>query len=236
MPEEEDAKYLVIEDDVLPGAEGDMTSKICALDFEYDIAFLGLPTPTGDAGGVPIQSGLVVATDSYLITRSAAKKLVEAFAPMRWAFHVHLSYLMHVLGLRAFAVRPNIFADGSKVGYFTSSINANNILHYNGAYIEARGLLDAGGALKEEDDKRVKELLEKSEIKDASPDFALLRARYAELHGDYDEAKRLYDAMFDAYLRTGAMMSGASTWLKSYSGVHSHTQLLPCGGEQQPSS
>jgi hypothetical protein len=152
--------HLVLEDDALSNDDTSMPqlarslADLSAQHPDADMLFLGLPSRVIPASATaapvfePLESVFrcLPCCDSYALTASAARRLVAAWLPLRFATHIHLSWCMQSLGLRAHLVAPNIFADGSKVGVYLSAIDVNNRLVWNPQYCRAEQLVTGGVA------------------------------------------------------------------------------------------
>jgi CheY-like chemotaxis protein len=234
---------VVLEDDAVPGADGASVCKRLQdmpLPSDWDIVFLGLPTPpAGDKDGtgclrIEDIMGCIPATDSYAITPACARRLAAAFVPLRWPLHVHLSYLIHTLKLRAYALRPNLFVDGSKLGMFVSSLNPDNRLLYHSDYQLARALLETPSPLPPDKARLLEDILERSTLRDC-PDFMCLRAIKQTRDGAHAAARTTYDTMLQRYLKGGALVTCDSSWLREYLRLHKHLQSQPVGSRPNTS-
>ena len=101
-----------------------------------------------------IFKAVIPSCESYVITSTDAKNMFESMLPIRFQTHVHLSWILwrqilqgpaafrnSVQSPRSFIVTPNIFIDGSKLGAFTSTLNINNRLSWNPAYVKLAQLI-----------------------------------------------------------------------------------------------
>ena len=191
-----------------------------------DIVFLGLPSPLRPPpGGCEFEDalerfgGVVPACESYLVTREGARQLAGAFLPVRFPTHVQLSYAVRLLGMRAFLAAPNAFVDGSKLGFFASSLDPNNRLLWNQPF----GELDALVASGREDDAEAARLSAAQPFP-GHPDVLALRARYEARHGRFAEAESLFAAATVAYEREGCVVTNQSQFLKAYIALFRHLQ------------
>ncbi len=217
----ENEVHLIIEDDVVFGdrvafALADAVEK---LPTEYDMTFIGLPSAqlTGqpeDKGNISLFSkfyNVAPVCESYFVSVAGAKKLIEAdqMLPMKFPTNVQLSYAIKKGNLSAFFTRPNVFIDGSKLGVFLSSIDANNQLLLSTEHqafakiVEAKDLVNARVAY---DAMRFK----------AHPDTMRLMADLEHAHGNYKESKQMFDACYRAYKDQNCILTSTSKFMKSY--------------------
>lgn len=225
------AKHVILEDDVLFN-EADvlrlLDSTISSSPADADIVFLGLPsTKSGTLQDVSFEKTTSVfkvlpCCDSYIVTASAAAKLINAFLPIRFPTQVQLTYLIDKLQLKSFVCSPNVFIDGSKLGVYMSSIEANNMLIWNPQFHQIRMIL-AKPSLSAEDLKTVDELLKNAHFKDHA-DFLYLSAQNHTLNKRYAEAEKDFSRAFDIYVAENSIFGPESMFMKDYTRIYRHLQ------------
>ncbi len=191
------------------------------------ILFLGLPNNTPDVKElqvVPTQQlfELLPYNDSYLIDKSTAKKILAQFLPIKFIGNVQFSLAIRRAGVTSVQAVPNIFVDGSKLGLFTSSMNANNVLVFNPDYMRLREIV-----LKDkitEEDKSVAEQLISNSPAAAHPDFQYQKALlYAKL-GLPDAAQQIFENAHQIYSKNLCIMNHESQFLRDYMKVFKNLQ------------
>lgn len=118
--------------------------------------------------------GTLPACDSYIVSRKGARKLVSGYLPVRFPTNVHLAWRIGGFGarhlsalregkenerererkvertrrcfVRTYTVSPNVFLDGSKIGLFVSTLNVNNRLIWNKAYMSINAFVQQRAA------------------------------------------------------------------------------------------
>ena len=224
---------LVVEDDCLFGDRAeDVLRAVCAsAPPEVDVVFLGLPSPKAappPGGGAALDDlfsvfGVLPACDSYLVRPAAAERLAAAFLPMRFAANVHLTYLVKSAGLSARIAVPNAFVDGSKLGVFACTLDANSKLIWNQHFCQMEVLLRTSEAYGPEQRAQFEALLEAQPFKQ-HPDVLLLVAQHLERSGRHAEAAEAYERALAAYDANGCIVNNTSEVLRAYIGVHRHLQ------------
>ena len=226
-----DVLNLVIEDDVV---FGDKVAEILAAAARtaaslptYDIMFLGLPSAQ-ISGSEPEKSAageftkfynVAPACESYFVSPGGAKKIADALLPMKFATNVQLSYLIHTAKLAAFFSRPNVFIDGSKIGVFVSSIEANNDLILSSDTQALKELVVNNKA------EEARAHFEKMRFKN-HPDNVRLMATLEHKQGQYARSKELYEACYKAFASNHGILNNQSAFLKEYVAAFSEFQYL----------
>lgn len=211
---------LILEDDAVmtrPGMEifKDVASSMNNSDI--DMIMLGFPiqvnnndkllsSPFDVLGGKPFPS-----CESYMISKSAAKKLVDAYMPICFTTNIHLSSLIQKLKLNVMMCTPNIFVDGSKIGMVPSIINASNYLTWVNEYT-ALSL-----ALNENNNEAFNKIWDEL----AAPlkrtiEFMTLRADKYVKDGDIKKAQIQYALVADEASKQGCLINKYSNWLNGY--------------------
>jgi hypothetical protein len=219
---------LVLEDDALFG-----DNVLTALGYavqdapsDADIVFLGLPSTKQppDGGGAVFDEALSLfsilpACDSYLITPGAAAKLSAALLPVRFPTNVQMTYAIKTLGMRAYVAVPNVFVDGSKLGVFTCSVDANNRLMWNQHYCRMETVVKnaaaysvAGGA---ECDAEFQRAWADQPFKE-HPDVLALQAAHLVRMGRHRDAEPVYAAALKAADSNGCLVTNGSELLRNY--------------------
>jgi hypothetical protein len=228
--ESHDTVHLVIEDDVCyPPDIGDkLYNVLMQMRRGHDIVFLGFPrlddnsdTASGMFASVPMNN-LFPTCDSYFVTREAAHKLVAGCSPIRMITNKHLTFACRTKGVSPWYTLPNIFLDGSKVGRFVSTVQANNRLIYNAEYMKSLKTIN--------DEKTgIPELrqciidIESSGFSN-HPDIQFLKAVIHIRLEEYEAAQECFRSADEAYTKNGAMVQGDSEFLRAYMSNFKHLQ------------
>jgi hypothetical protein len=230
---------LVIEDDVVCVVDKTkVADKLLeaaeALPSNYDVALLGLPTAPPPEDSAPTHKFLpigdmfpvVPAVDSYFVSRSAAQKLTTTFIPVKFPTHLQLSYVSVKAGLKIYVSVPPVFMDGSKLGAWASTLTPNNQLAYNGDYITLMRIVEKQGMLTQDDLEKASALVRTSSIR-THIDFVLLWARMKAKCGQYEEAEKLFQLVYDAQTKVRGIITSESVLLREYIALHRELQQIP---------
>ncbi len=228
---------LVVEDDAVFGDSMVDALRRAASDAPADagVVFVGLPSTRLPAPGstaslfddplVLFPGNVLPACESYLVSQEAARRLVEAFLPVRMPTNAQLAYLLRRelrVGaaapsgpFRSYVAVPNAFADGSKVGITASSIEANNQLVWNQVYCLASELLRSGRADKKQLQRDFEELWQKQPFKD-HPDCVVQLADQLSSCGRYGEAQDAYERALKEYGARNCVVNTNSEFMRRY--------------------
>jgi hypothetical protein len=222
-----DALHLVLEDDVCYA--NDLCERILrvtqGLQAGHEITFLGLPGQPTDKPGIRSVSDtfpILPSCESYVVSPLAAKRLVEGFAPLRFCTNKQFSYACDRAGVQALYSVPNVFADGSKLGRFVSTLETNNRMVFSHDWVQAFQLL-------QRPDARADELLAcdsslaSCEIR-GHPDILFLRAMINVRVGRYEDAQKLFATADQLYIENHAITGGDSEFLRAYTNNFKHLQ------------
>jgi hypothetical protein len=187
--------------------------------------------------------GVLPACDSYLVSRAAASRLAAAFLPVRVAAHVHLTYLFRALDLNVRLAVPNVFVDGSKLGFFPSSLDPNNRLLWNQPYCKLEAFVrqhasrpSVNPTAELERDREFQLLCDAQPFKD-HPDVLGMRARFLAACGRTADAEVAFAAALQGYDRHGCVVDAQSELLREYLRLYARMQgdigpqLLPSPGQ-----
>ena len=228
---DESAINIVLEDDIL------YENRICLLieklvrsiPSDYDIVFLGMPTnkQVENQNELNYQDTSEVFKvlpycDSYVISKKAAKQLVEAYLPIKFLTNIQLSYLIEKLQLKSQLVYPNLFMDGTKVGNFVSALNPNNVVMFNNDYNIAK-TLTGKDSLTPEETQQLETVFTSSAISE-HPDMGYIKAKYLEKNGRYVDARTVYEQTYEKYKKNNAIINHESAFLKDYIKVFKNLQ------------
>jgi GR25 family glycosyltransferase involved in LPS biosynthesis len=222
---------IILEDDILYEERVFISLEKMARDLpaNFDLVFLGLPTniEIKNKNEVVFQQTkdifkVLPYCDSYVISRSAAKKLYENYMPCKFLTNIQLSYLIEKLDLKALLVAPNIFMDGTKFGMFASSVNPNNVLMFNNDYNAVKTLI-AKEVLSDQEKTMLIQLLKSSTIAQ-HPDFCYLKGQYLTKTGDFSEAQKCYEETYKKYKALNTIVNHESMFLKDYIRLFKHLQ------------
>jgi hypothetical protein len=194
------------------------------------ILFLGLPNngrqvPAGQYEAVPTREFFEVIpyNDSYMVDGEAAKKLFDAFMPIRFITNINMNLAIEKSGVKSFQTVPNVFVDGSKIGIFTSSLNPNNVLMFNADYMKLREIATKAADVTSEEKGIVEKICAQSPCAQ-HPDFQYMRALFLQKTGDFKEAAKTYQTAHEIYERNTCIINHESAFLKDYIKVFKHLQ------------
>lgn len=224
-----DDLHLILEDDVL------FEDKICVtlekliaqLPKEYGLIFLGLPTnldATAKAN-TKFQSTTEVFrvlpyTDSFLISKDAAKKLYDNYLPIRFLNNIQMSYVCEKAGVSTVLSIPNIFMDGSKFGVFLSMLTPSNQLLFNPDYMKLRNMLSLETELSLTD---VEKTYNDSIFKN-HPDMMHVYAACLAKMKKYNEAIKMFETALPIYQGNNCIVNHECQYLKDYIRVYREIQ------------
>ena len=225
---------LVVEDDAVFGDSMVDALRHAAADAPSDagLVFVGLPsTRLPEPGSTKslfddpltlFPGNVLPACESYLVTHEAAKRLIDAFLPVRMPTNSQLAYLLRrelrlaaSSSFKAYVAVPNAFADGSKVGVATSSIEVNNQLVWNQVYCLVSELLRSGRVDKAQLKKDFDELWQKQPFKD-HPDCIVQLADQLNSIGRYGEAQDAYERALGVYTTQNCVVNTNSDFMRRY--------------------
>ena len=238
--EDDETLNVVIEDDVI--VDDSVHSELEVLGQKYlrlsredrGVVFLGLPnrpeTPLRTMSLVKNVFTMLPCCDSYCVSPGFAKKLCEAWLPIRFPTNVHFSYVLARVAKgpdMTHAWKPNLFLDGSKVGVCVSVLNSDNRLLWVQPYMMAYDVLQRCWEKKRdmtgEEEARVVDCLSKmAHVK--HPDAIALQALYRLVAKDYKKSKAQFEAAMEAYEKEGSMMNMETKFLKQYASLFAHVQ------------
>lgn len=229
--------HLIIEDDVAypenVAAQLAAVLKDARLADDCDVLFTGLPATKAWEQGQPMeritvfdQFAVLPCVDSYVVTPAAAARLAAALRPFYYPTHLQLTYCLNAKGcadIRARYSVPNVFADGSKLGTFTSMLNTNNKLFLNSEYNDMLAIArnpQVTDAMYGE----AQAILERARgIKD-HPDMAYLAAVIELKRGDHQKAHAMMRAIYEVYKSNGVILNHESEFLRVFIDSHKHVQ------------
>lgn len=230
-----DSISLVIEDDVVFGDNVELLlqSVLNRLkpngDFKepWDVMFLGFPQPittTSDKLAAPANEFFKICptTDSYLITKSKAKMMLDSYVPIRFTNNIQMSWVMKTLNFKPYFSTPNIFADGSKYGVYISVLDPNNRLILNHEYKQLFQTVAKDVMSKEEKESTAK-LLENIRFKN-HPDVMYQAAMFNAKMGNIKVAQLGFEEALKIYVTNDAIIDSNSEFLMNYIKLHKYIQ------------
>ena len=232
MESNDDEFNIVLEDDAVfnDNIADALYTALKNIPEDYDVFFLGLPSSKESEGNKFQQTDelfkVLPACDSYVVSKTAAKKLYEDFAPVKFTHNIHMSYLIAKNKLHSHLAIPNIFIDGSKLGLYFSSLEVNNRLIFNQDYIQLAKLVHERTTFTDEQKQHIHKLFTDVKLK-TNPEFYYLKALYETKIGNHVFAKAIYDYAFDLYETNGTIMNNQSTFLRDYMRVFKNLQNIP---------
>lgn len=232
LPEQNMA--LVIEDDVLFGE--DVDKRVFSLGDEYtaakdqwDVMFLGTPQPMGVQTDRKWRSvfdvyKVVPCIESYFIHPKAAKKLVDAYLPVKFVTNVHMSYVLthRIPDFKTMMSLTNIFIDGTKLGVYLTTLDPNSRLFLNNDYNNIQSLMNKE-SLNVQESKEIQSLLANARFK-THPDMITFNAMLEIRQKNYAKAKELFDQAFELYQSNECILNNDSEFLVNYARVFKHLQ------------
>jgi GR25 family glycosyltransferase involved in LPS biosynthesis len=236
-----DTANLIIEDDVLYNEdllEKSIVAALARAPNAWDLLFLGLPAQDDDSETSELRYSATAsvfkclpACDSYLVTTAAAARLSKAYLPIRFPTNIHLSWLLlHEDNARCptsntYVISPSVFIDGSKYGSCTSSINANNRLAWNPAYIRLFTLVrgKASDTYTKETEELIDRTYEAMTFK-SHPDAQYLYAISLIKRAQYEKAGELMASALETYEKNNCNVNRSSEFLNAYCDLHRYLQ------------
>lgn len=209
---------------------------------DYDMVFLGMPgikeekTTSNsivnnidnkefskiEVNTIDEKDKIIPCCDSYFITQDCAKRIVEDYIPIRYPNNIQLSYVLDKCNIKCGKTFPNIVADGSKLGFFTSSISSNNILLFNNSYKFIYKLLNKTD-LEASEGENIKTLFEQNVFKD-SPDFVFLEGLFYMRIKQFTKSKELFDKAIQMYEDQHAPLDNSTAIIHNYIELCRHNQ------------
>lgn len=184
----------------------------------WHVLFLGTPQRTGDmVPGIASISKQLWCCDSYIIPRGAAASLAQQFEkPIRFPTHMQFSYIFHTHPeIKASYSIPQVFIDGSKIGYAVSTISSNNRLIFNNDYLKFyEGYKDIA---------EIPEII----LRNPHPDMQFLVALFHIHHKQYKKAEAMLAAIFSTYRDNHVIFDTTSIFLETYANIYRFMQELP---------
>ena len=228
---EDNSINLILEDDVSFDPKT-VFSKLEEAIQKYEpgsILFLGMPNNNPQAKEINIVPTeqlfeLLPYNDSYLVDKTAAKKLLDSFLPIKFITNLQLSLTIKKADVKCYQTIPNIFVDGSKLGIFTSSMSANNVLVFNGDYMKIREIINKDEITPE--DRAIAEQLFANSPCSPHPDFQYLKGQYYVKEKDYKKALDIFQGAYDVYTKNMCIMNHESQFLKEYMRTYKHMQSI----------
>lgn len=231
---------LVIEDDVIfaDDVANSLSETIVTLDKmnnKWDVHFLGLPQPLNNTKGVNVTSvhsifKVLPEVSSYLVTSDGAKKMCEVFFPIKFATNIQFMYIADEISrvnqarpLLLTMSAPNVFVDGSKYGYYLSSLSPNNKLILNQDYVALHSRLAKNDPYTSDEIISIRNKFDTIKFKN-HPDMQALRAKFEMDVGNFALCKSICDACYKIYMENDCILNGESEFLLLYTSVFKHHQ------------
>lgn len=218
---------LVLEDDAVFGDsfKDALAHAVRDAPEDADVVFVGLPSTRlpepGSSASVfddPLvmypNGGILPACESYLVTPDAARRLVDAFLPLRLPTPAQLTYLFRKKVAKPYISVPNVFVDGSKIGVTVSTIDANSQLVWNHDYCHVTELLRQN-APKDQFDAA----WEKQPFKN-HPDCIVQLADSLAQQGLIEEAKDAYERALKTYTENNGVVNTHTEFMKRYMSMY----------------
>ena len=153
-------------------------------------------------------------SDSYILRKGSAQKILDAYLPIRYVNNVHMSFMAAKNDIQCFFTTPNIFADGTKYGVYISTLDPNNKLFMNPDY---NALLIAVNKEKilESDLDSIRTLIKNQKFS-GHPDIIYQVALFLAKIGDFDKSKQYFDEAFRLYKTNDCIINNTSEFLINY--------------------
>jgi len=213
---------LVLEDDIAfrDTVVDDLAAAISTFKKSGGLMFLGTPPTTPAAGAQPLSQVYKIAPccDSYLVDRTTAARLLKEMVPIRFPTNIQMSYAMTCTAIEANIAVPNVFVDGSKLGLYLSSVDANSKMVFNEAFVRAAQTWESPNF-----DPAIFESIDPK----WHPELLHLRAQYETKKGNYTEARALYEQAVSLYDAHGGVIDNSSEILRNFMRLFRHLQV-PC--------
>ena len=197
---------------------------------DYDVLFIGMPATEDYKDKSKLQKvfdkfNILPCIDSYVITPKCAKKLHDSLLPFYFPTNGQYTYCMKKLGLNVMFTVPNLFADGSKVGVYTSMLNTNNKLFLNNNY---NSLLSIARSEKitQESYEEAQSILEKAKGIATHPDMAYITSVIEFKMGNIQKAYEMMKNIYNLYKANGSIMNHESEFLRMYIDIHKHVDVV----------
>jgi GR25 family glycosyltransferase involved in LPS biosynthesis len=227
--QQEEEFALVLEDDVL------FTETVCEdldklfsnLSQDNHLVFLGLPGDDGPSRDniVPIDKSaplMVPLTESYIVTKETAKKMVANFFPIKFVTNLQLNFVLTKSCVDCFRSKMNLFVNGSKYGLFISSQTTNNMLVFNREYMVLNEMLNKDEFTIDEQ-KQIQNIIDNATVAN-HPDFMYLIAKYKTKLKDYKGSQVVYEKAYNTLLGNKGIVNHESSLLKDFIRLHKHLQ------------
>lgn len=228
---------MIIEDDCLHGDDVDLKlfnsiQKLQLRKEEWDVCFLGLPQPANDQKSQsefmrPVQDvyKLQPVVESYIVRPETAKKVHNAFSPIRFSTNIQFSYIAYKHpDIKIMMTTNNVFIDGTKYGVYISTIEPNNKLFLNTDFNKLYQITHKE-TLSDEDVKVARSTLEAIKFKE-HPDVIALEALLEMKIGSYEKSKELYEKAHSIYTGNDSILNNESEFLLQYTRIFKFTQSL----------
>jgi GR25 family glycosyltransferase involved in LPS biosynthesis len=187
----------------------------------WDVVYVGFPPAQApQSAGFTFQSvhslyKVLPGCDSYIITKAASQRIVEAHMPVKFVENIHLTYLGQKLKLNTGMSVPNIFVEGSKLGAYVSTLNVNNLLIYNPHYREMFQVVHNKSQYDDAERRVIEEAWKATPYK-FHPDFLYLYGMYLLKDQQFQQARAQFEKAFELYKKNDCQMSKDSVFLNNY--------------------
>lgn len=230
--------HVVLEDDCLftDGLCEQLQRALQRVPTDYDIVFLGLPTPNAIADDLKAPDAPAVVFDelaktfptlpsceAYLVNPYAAMRMASAFAPIRLPANLQLTLALRRGSLKAYLAAPNLFVDGSKLGVYVSQQEPNNRLAWNEQFVKLEALVNGPLPSTPEALQAAQEFVDKLQFR-THPDILRLLGRLQVRLQNYKEAEVIFSQVFSILSGEKCVMNQQSQFLRDYMSLHKHLQ------------
>jgi hypothetical protein len=233
---------LVIEDDtfLLPNMEHALKELFAVDHSTYDVLTLAISSndvrPGDKLDIINVRKSInnfkiLPSKDAYMISKHAARKLLDQTETIKFHMRHQLSYVFHKdQDIKLVHPSTRIFLEGSKIGIYTSSVHPNNILNYNQEYMELFKLMNTGN-LDAQHIRRLYKQIAHLQNPDAMHVYGVLLFQAKEVK----EAQDVLLEAIDLMQKQQGVMTFRSDLLNNLINIHEFTQWDLDGIMEKPS-
>jgi len=232
--QKDDTWALILEDDAVyqQNTVCDSLDKIAdEMHPSHEIIFLGMPQTSSTAAISEVnrqEFHLVPLVENYLVHKTSAKKLLNAFTPIKYTCNVQYNYVLAKTEVKCHQASSNIVVNGSKYGGFVSSVNPCNPLIFNREYMtmfEICKKIEQGATITAEIEKEFNTQVKTIGSLKENPDFQYIIAKFMMLSGKYKPAKFILEKSLEGLENNHAVVNHESWVLRDLIRIHKHLQI-----------
>jgi len=231
--------FMIIEDDafIVPGCDEHLKTFI-KMDHPvlYDFCSMGLSDTSGAGSGATLLNirdlGTVLPSkDAYLVNRSTARLFLNATETITFTLRIQLSYIIHSHPtIQAVYPSQRMMLEGSKLGFYTSSLHPNNMLIYNQEYMDLWSYMTRDVVPV----KEIRDIYKKIEhIR--NPDVMHLVGVLLYKGKDVEEAGSVMSEAINEMIKQHGVITHRSDLLNNYINIHEFLQPELTDASSKPS-